>query len=188
MLAETDRDLLLRLVRGTLEAILARRPKPAAPPIESETLRARSGCFVTLKNRGTLRGCIGTFTARGPLHETVREMAGAVLRDPRFLDRPVTAGELADIRIEISVLSPLEKVKDPLAEIELGRHGICIDEPLGSGCFLPQVATETGWTKEEFLSHCASGKAGLAADAWRRPGVTVYRFEAEVFGEEEFEG
>jgi len=188
MMSDADRKALLGIVRGTLEAILSRGPKPAAPPVESEALRARSGCFVTLKNRGALRGCIGTFTARGPLHQTVREMAGAALRDPRFLDRPVTAGELADLRIEISVLSPLEKIKDPLAEIELGRHGICIDGPLGSGCFLPQVATETGWTKEEFLSHCASGKAGLPPDAWKRPGVAVYRFEAEVFGEEEFEG
>ena len=185
MMSGADRKALLGIVRGTLEAILTRRPKPAAPPVESEALRARSGCFVTLKNRGALRGCIGTFTARGPLHQTVREMAGAVLRDPRFLDRPVTAGELADLRVEISVLTPLEKIKDPLAEIELGRHGIYIEGSYGSGCFLPQVATETGWTKEEFLSHCASGKAGLAPDAWKRPGVTVYRFEAEVFGEKE---
>ena len=185
MMSDADRKTLLGIVRGTLEAHLARRPKPATPAIAGASLSSACGCFVTLKSRGALRGCIGTFTARGPLHETVREMAGAVLLDPRFLDRPVTAGELADIRIEISVLTPLEKIKDPLAEIELGRHGICIEGPLGSGCFLPRVATETGWTKEEFLSHCASGKAGLSPDAWKRPGVAVYRFEAEVFGEED---
>jgi len=185
MLSTGARKTLLRIARATLEAHLALRPRPAPPASAGAALSCACGCFVTLKNRGALRGCIGTFTARGPLHQTVREMAGAVLRDPRFLDRPVTAGELEGLRIEISVLSPLEKVKDPLAEIELGRHGICIDGPLGSGCFLPQVATETGWTKEEFLSHCASGKAGLPPDAWKRPGVTVYRFEAEVFGEED---
>jgi len=112
-------------------------------------------------------------------------MAAAATRDPRFLSNPVCAEELADIAIEISVLSPLEKTTDPLKEIELGRHGISIDGPYGSGCFLPQVATETGWSKEEFLSKCASMKAGLASDAWQWPDVTVYRFEAEVFGEKE---
>jgi len=185
MLTDDDKQTLLRIARATVEAHLARRPKPATPAGASAALSCACGCFVTLKNRGALRGCIGTFAARGPLHQTVREMAGAALRDPRFLDRPVTAGELADLRIEISVLTPLEKIKDPLAEIELGRHGICIEGPYGSGCFLPQVATETGWTKEEFLSHCAAGKAGMPADAWKDPDVTVYRFEAEVFGEEE---
>jgi AmmeMemoRadiSam system protein A len=154
--------------------------------VESEALKQPCGCFVTLHHHGDLRGCIGTFGARGPLWQTVREMALAALRDPRFVGRPVTAAEMPQIDIEISVLSPLEKVKDPLADIELGRHGICIEGPWGSGCFLPQVATETGWSKEEFLSHCAAGKAGLPPDAWKWPDVTVFRFEAEVFGEKGF--
>ena len=185
MMSDADRKALLGIVRATLEAILARRPKPAAPADESEALRARCGCFVTLKNRGALRGCIGTFTARGPLHQTVREMAGAVLRDPRFLDHPVTAEELPHVEIEISALTPLEKTADPMKEIELGRHGICIEGPMGNGCFLPQVATQTGWTLPEFLSHCCAGKAGIPPDAWKDPDVTVFRFEAEVFGEKD---
>ena len=193
MLPESDRKTLLRLARETIQAALEGGSPPRIPipstslgTSESAALKTPCACFVTLHNRGQLRGCIGTFAARAPLYETVRQMAGAALRDPRFLDRPVTADELAAIDIEISVLSPLEKTTDPMNEVELGRHGICIESPWGSGCFLPQVATETGWSKEEFLSHCAAGKAGLDADAWKDPNVTVYRFEAEVFGEKDF--
>jgi AmmeMemoRadiSam system protein A len=183
MLNEVERHTLLRIARETLKAALGGTPEPRVT-VASEALQAPCGAFVTLKNHGRLRGCIGTFSARRPLWETIQEMAAAALRDPRFLGHPVTVRELGEVDIEISVLSPLEKTTDPLREIELGRHGICIEGALGSGCFLPQVATETGWTKEEFLSHCSAGKAGLEPDAWRRPGVAVYRFEAEVFGEE----
>ncbi|MFO8014846.1 MAG: AmmeMemoRadiSam system protein A [Phycisphaerae bacterium] len=184
MLSDTDKKTLLRIARETVEATVRGGSAPAVP-VESEALTAPCGAFVTLRNHGRLRGCIGTFVARGPLHETVREMAAAALQDPRFLIDPVRAPELAEIDIEISVLSPLEKVDDPLREIELGRHGIRIDGPYGSGCFLPQVATETGWSLEEFLSQCCAGKAGLPRDAWMSPNVSVYRFEAEVFGEKD---
>jgi len=183
MLSDSDKRTLLRIARETVRATVRGGSAPQVQ-VESEALKAPCGAFVTLKNRGQLRGCIGTFAARGPLHETVREMAEAALQDPRFLTQSVTAEELDRITIEISVLSPLEKVDDPLREIELGRHGIRIDGPYGSGCFLPQVATETGWSLEEFLSQCCAGKAGLPRDAWMLPDVTVYRFEAEVFGEE----
>jgi len=184
MLSDTDKKTLLRIARETLEATVRGGSAPAVE-VESDALNAPCGAFVTLKNQGRLRGCIGTFAARGPLHQAVREMADAALQDPRFLINPVTAEELDEIDIEISVLSPLEKVDDPLREIELGRHGIRIDGPYGSGCFLPQVATEAGWSLEEFLSHCCAGKAGLPPEAWMSPDVTVYRFEAEVFGETE---
>jgi len=186
MLSETDRKTLLRTARETVEATMRGGSAPLVQ-VESEALKAPCGAFVTLKNHGRLRGCIGTFSARGALHETVREMAAAALRDPRFLTNPVTARELNEIDIEISALSPLEKVDDPLQEIELGRHGIRIDGPYGPGCFLPQVATETGWSLEEFLSQCCAGKAGLPRDAWMSSDVTIYRFEAEVFGETDVE-
>ncbi len=185
MLNQEARKTLLRIARHTLAAALGADAGPP-PAVTSEALRCACGCFVTLHNAGNLRGCIGTFSARGPLYKTVTQMAGAALRDPRFLDRPVTARELPDLRIEISVLTPLEKCADPMKDVELGRHGICIEGPYGSGCFLPQVATETGWTKEQFLSYCCGHKAGMAPDAWKDPDVTVYRFEAEVFGEEDF--
>ena len=183
MLSEGERSTLLRIARETVQARLQGDPRPRVS-VQSPALQAPCGAFVTLKNRGRLRGCIGTFVARAPLHQTVQDMAEGALRDPRFVAAPVTARELPDLDVEISVLSPLERTRDPLAEIELGRHGILVEGPYGSGCFLPQVATETGWSKEEFLSHCCAGKAGLDPDAWRQPGTTVYRFEAEVFGEE----
>ena len=83
--------------------------------------------------------------------------------------------------VEISVLSPLEKTSDPLS-LRLGTHGIYIKRGCASGCFLPQVATETGWTKEEFLSYCCSHKAGLADDAWKDPKTEVFLFTADIFG------
>jgi len=184
MLTESDRKLLLRLARDALGAALGGRQAPAVT-LDSAALMRPCGAFVTLTNSGRLRGCIGTFAARAPLYLTIREMAAAALRDPRFTDRPVTTAELPHIDLEISVLSPLEKVRDPLKEIELGRHGISVESSWGSGCFLPQVATETGWSLEEFLSHCCAGKAGLPPDAWKDPSVSVFRFEAEVFGEKE---
>jgi len=182
MLSKSDKQTLLRIARQSVEAALHGRPAPEIT-VTSEALQAPGGAFVTLKNHGRLRGCIGTFEARQPLCETVRDMARAALRDPRFLAQPVTAAELPDLDIEVSALGPLEKVTDPLRDIELGRHGIRIDGPHGSGCFLPQVATETGWSLKQFLSECCRMKAGLPADAWTSPDVNVYRFEADVFGE-----
>jgi uncharacterized protein len=184
MLSPEDRKTLLAIARGAMEAVLTGAPRPAAP-IVSEALKQPCGCFVTIHRGELLRGCIGTFSAGTPLHRTVMQMAGAVLRDPRFLDEPVTAAELRNLSIEISVLTPLEKCSDPMKDVELGRHGICIEGPFGSGCFLPQVATETGWTKEQFFAHCCAHKAGMSADAWKDPDIAFYRFEAEVFGEED---
>jgi len=103
--------------------------------------------------------------------------------DPRFFANPITPGELKELDIEISVLSPLQRTDDPMS-LRLGVDGIYIKRGRASGCFLPQVATETGWSKEEFLSYCCAHKAGLAADAWKEPGTQVYLFTADVFGVE----
>ena len=103
--------------------------------------------------------------------------------DPRFMADPITAGELKQLDIEISVLSPLQRTDDPLS-LRLGVDGIYIRKGCTSGCFLPQVATETGWSKEEFLSYCCAHKAGLAPDAWRQAKTEVYLFTADVFGAE----
>ncbi|RPJ38229.1 MAG: AMMECR1 domain-containing protein, partial [Planctomycetaceae bacterium] len=101
--------------------------------------------------------------------------------DPRFLTNPITFSEVNKLEIEISVLSPLQRTDNPL-NLELGTHGIYIKRGYACGCFLPQVADETGWSKEEFLSQCCSHKAGLAPDAWKDPKTEVYLFTAEVFG------
>ncbi len=140
----------------------------------------KAGAFVTLKTGSALRGCIGIFESEKPLYRVVQEMAVASsTQDPRF--RPVRPGELEDIRIEISVLTPMRKITD-IQEIRLGKHGILIQKGLRRGTFLPQVATETGWTLEEFLGHCAEDKAGIGWNGWKDADIFIY--EALIFEEE----
>jgi len=178
---DAQRQTLLRVARDTVEAVITGRPVPGPRSNDAE-LNVHCGCFVTLKNQGRLRGCIGQFTSDKPLIELVSEMAKAsATGDPRFLADPITPEELGQLDIELSVLSPLERTDDPLG-LHLGVHGIYIKSGCASGCFLPQVATETGWSKEQFLSYCCAHKAGLPADAWKDPATEVYLFTAQVFG------
>ena len=184
MLTDEEKKSLLKIARDAATAGLRREPVPKVE-VESAALAMHCGAFVTLHNHGALRGCIGQFEADRPLYSMVQEMAvAAATRDPRFSSDPVTPAELADIDIEISAISPMKRLENPL-DIELGRDGIYIRSGYATGCFLPQVATETGWTKEEFLSHCCTGKAGIDADAWKDPETEVHSFTAEVFGEKE---
>jgi AmmeMemoRadiSam system protein A len=178
---DAQRDTLLGIARDTVKAVIAGAPLPK-PQSDEPALTACCGCFVTLKSRGNLRGCIGQFTSDRPLLELVVEMAEAsASKDPRFFGHPLTARDLRDLDIEISVLSPLERTDNP-SGLQLGVHGIYIKRGYAAGCFLPQVATETGWTAEEFLSYCCAHKAGLPPDAWKDPKTEVYLFTAEVFG------
>ncbi len=178
---ESQKQALLKVARDAVEAVITAKPLPKVEADEAE-LNANCGCFVTLKNHEQLRGCIGQFTSDRPLIELIVEMAeSSATRDPRFLADPITADELGDLDIEISVLSPLKKTSDPLS-LRLGVDGIYIKRGPLSGCFLPQVATETGWDAEQFLSYCCSHKAGLSPDAWNDPATEVYLFTAEVFG------
>ena len=142
-------------------------------------LSEKCGAFVSLHKHGRLRGCIGHFGEDVPLHETVARMArAAAFEDPRFM--PVTCDELADIDIEISVLTPMRRIQS-LDEFELHRHGIYIRKGYRSGTFLPQVADEVNWTKEEFVSHCAQDKAGIGWDGWKDKDAELYVYEAIVF-------
>lgn len=176
-----QRRLVLCVARDAVRAAVQGKSGPV-PRTDDPELTAKCGCFVTLKNRGRLRGCIGRFTSDRPLIEVVVEMAkAAATSDPRFMGDPITPGELEDLDVEISVLSPLKKTDDPLS-LRLGVDGIYIKRGCSSGCFLPQVATETGWSKEQFLSYCCAHKAGLAADAWKDPETEVLLFTADVFG------
>ncbi|OHB61212.1 MAG: hypothetical protein A2167_05240 [Planctomycetes bacterium RBG_13_46_10] len=178
---ETQKRILLKTARDTVEAVITRRPIPE-PRSDDPELNAHCGCFVTLKNKGRLRGCIGQFISEGPLIELVSQMARAsATGDPRFFSDTIRPNELKNLDVEISVLSPLRLTNDPLS-LQLGVDGIYIKRGRASGCFLPQVATETGWSKEEFLSYCCAHKAGLPADAWRDPDTEVYLFTADVFG------
>ena len=178
---DQQKQTLLKIARDTVEAVVCNRPAQK-PESDDPELNAPCGCFVTLKNHGRLRGCIGQFVSEGPLLELVVEMAKAsATGDPRFFDDPITVGELDQLDIEISVLSPLKRTNEPLS-LRLGTDGIYIKKGHTSGCFLPQVATETGWSEEEFLSYCCAHKAGISPDAWKDPDTEVYLFTADVFG------
>jgi len=144
-------------------------------------LEEKRGAFVSLKKRGRLRGCIGFIEAKKPLAKTVEEMAiAAAFQDPRF--EPLKKEELKDLRLEISVLTPLRRIAD-VGEIEVGVHGLYIRKGGCAGLLLPQVATEYGWDRDTFLRETCC-KAGLAPDAWRDRDTEIYHFSADVFGEE----
>lgn len=176
---------LLTIARRAVEAAVRRLPPPRFEESDPE-LQGLQGCFVTLKNGERLRGCLGNFTGEVPLWRHIAQMAAAsATEDPRFFRDPITPREVPQLTIEISVLSPLQRIENPL-DIELGVHGIYIKQGARSGCFLPQVADETGWSKEEFLGYCCSHKAGLPYDAWKDPSTEVFVFTAEVFNEDDF--
>jgi len=179
-----DSESQQRLLEYARQVVRAEVTGRCKPKLEDPKLAAAkfSGAFVTLRKRGQLRGCIGTFSPSGTLPETIAEMAVAATHDPRFVHMPIRPEELDDIDIEISILSPLQRTKDPLS-LQPGKHGVYIRRGYRSGCFLPQVATEQGWSAEEFLSRCCDSKAGLPPDAWKDPDTEVYLFTAEVFGE-----
>jgi uncharacterized protein len=182
-MTDKQNKLLLKVARDAVKAAIAGQ-KPQKPHSDEPELIAHCGCFVTLKNKDELRGCIGQFVSDVPLIQLVSEMAVAsATGDSRFFGDRITPQEVDDLNIEISVLSPLKKTADPLS-LWLGVDGIYIKKGYANGCFLPQVATETGWSKEEFLSYCCVHKAGLKPDAWKDKGTEVYLFTAEIIEEE----
>jgi AmmeMemoRadiSam system protein A len=181
MLTQADKQELLRIARNTVDTYVKTR---TVPPLSisaySENIKSRAGAFVTLKIDDKLRGCIGTFEPDSPLYKVVQEMAiASSTQDSRF--QPVKPDELKSIQIEISVLTPMRKIKN-ICEIQLGKHGIYIRKGYSGGTFLPQVATETGWTLEEFLGHCSRDKAGIGWTGWK--DADIYIYEALIFQEE----
>lgn len=170
---------LLTIARKSIESSLEGKKIEITP--KTPELKNLGAVFVTLRKKGHLRGCIGTTMARRTIAEEVTEMAcAAAFQDYRF--PPVKKEELKDIKIEISVLSPLEKVKSA-EEIKSKIHGVYLRQGNYAGLFLPQVWEETGWTKEEFLSNLASHKAGLPANAWQDPKTNLYIFTVFSFEE-----
>lgn len=171
---------VLRLARMTLENYLSGGKIPEVS-VKNDELLIPLGAFVTLRSGEQLRGCIGCFEPDEPLYKVIRKMViEAAANDPRFL--PVTAEELANIKIEISVMTSKRKINH-WQEVELGKHGVVIKKGFRSGTFLPQVAIETGWNREEFLGELCTQKAGLPADCYKDPETEIYVFEAEVFAE-----
>ena len=175
-LSDDEKRLLKEIALTSIKDSLAGKEISHSSPLTTH-LSAKCGAFVSLHKHGRLRGCIGHFGEDIPLHEIVAEMArAAAFEDPRFM--PVTADELADIDIEISVFTPMRRIES-LDEFELHRHGIYIRKGYRSGTFLPQVADEVNWTKEEFVSHCAQDKAGIGWDGWK--DAELYVYEVIVF-------
>lgn len=175
-----ERRELLELARATIDTLL-RRHKKESPTTVRESFQSKRGVFVTLHRRGELRGCIGYPLPYKPLAQAVVDNAvSAATEDPRF--PAVTLAELAEIDIEISVLTVPQPVSGP-EEVVVGRDGIIISKGARRGLLLPQVPLEQGWNRDEYLSYGCM-KAGLPADEWRR-GVGIETFQAEVFGEKE---
>lgn len=170
------RRRLVELARSALDARVHRRQPP---PVPRDLAVDAFGVFVTLHHRGDLRGCLGALDCRERVVESVARLAAAVAHeDYRF--RPVQIEELPHTTVDLSLLTPPQPVVDHLT-IEIGRHGLIVEQGSRRGLLLPQVAPEHGWDREAFLSHTCA-KAGLPSSAWQR-GATIYYFEAEVFGE-----
>ncbi len=180
-LDDADKKALLSIARNAIEHLLRKDGKSDIDTMAlSDHVKTPCGAFVTLNEHHQLRGCIGRFGADEPLYRVVKEMAiAAATQDYRF--SPVQEQELGSLEIEISVLTPMMRIRS-IDEIQLGKNGIYIRKGTRSGTFLPQVATETGWTKEEFLGHCAQDKAGIGWNGWK--DAEIYTYEALVFGEE----
>jgi AmmeMemoRadiSam system protein A len=200
VLMDAARDAIRRRLKGQSPPDDERVEAPADPapsdPVLSDpalldpALSQPAGCFVTLHTFRThaLRGCVGRLDAAEPLLAAVRRSAANVLTDPRFTDDPVRLDELPDLQLDISVLSPLRPARGPLA-FDLLDEGIYLTWGEGrAGCFLPQVARETGWSKEQLLARLCVEKMGLPAEAWRDPRAKLFVFTTLEIGPEPFEG
>ncbi len=179
-LGEAEQRLLLEYARQALEESVCRHRRIEVKEPEG-ALRENGGAFVTLRKAGRLRGCIGYVEPLKPLYQTVHECAvAAAVRDPRF--PPVSPEELPNLRVEISVLSPLMDVS--VDQIEIGQHGLYISRGAHRGVLLPQVAVEWKWDRKRFLEETCL-KAGLPADAWQRD-AKVQAFTAQIISESAF--
>ncbi len=178
-LNEHEKDILLTIARRAIETGV-RSGMVYNEPREEMALNLRNGCFVTIKQNGHLRGCIGNFQSEHPLFREVAEMAVAsATKDPRFY--PMKEEDLTNFTLEVSVLSPLQKIDD-VHEIEVGRHGIYLEKGYYRGVLLPQVASEHGWDRETFLNQTCL-KAGLPTESWSAEDTAIYVFSAQIIGE-----
>ncbi len=182
MLSAAQRKRLLQIAREAITGYV-RDGKRKSFTETDPTLKQNMGAFVTLHENGGLRGCIGNMIGQGLLYQTVADMAvEAATGDPRF--STLSAKEIDNVDIEISVLSPLKKV-DSYEDVKIPGDGVLIKSGFRSGVFLPQVADETGWNRDQFLTSLCAEKAGLPSNAWKDPKTEIYVFSAEVFGEKD---
>jgi AmmeMemoRadiSam system protein A len=171
---------LFSIARNSIHTMLYENKRVAIDPASiPPDLKRKMGAFVTINVNGNLRGCVGQFTSDNPLYEVVNEMSlYSAFGDTRF--NPITKEEFSKIKIEISVLGPLEKIRDT-SEIVLGKHGIYIVRGSRSGTMLPQVATGNHWTLEQFLGYTSRDKAGFGWEGWK--DADIYIYEAVVLEE-----
>jgi AmmeMemoRadiSam system protein A len=176
-LTDEEKTTLRQSALSTIENRLMGE-RPHRDDVLTQTLKEKRGAFVSLHSHGQLRGCIGRIQANQPLHQTVEEMAlAAAFEDPRFSS--LTLKELQDLELEISVLTPLRRIKD-VQEIEIGKHGLYIKKGFYAGLLLPQVATEYNWDPVTFLEETCR-KAGLPPNAWKEKDAEIYLFSADIF-------
>lgn len=176
-------DLARSFVRGAL------RHEPSTDVDQTATfIQEPAGCFVSLHALAGhhLRGCVGRIDATQPLITALRTASKSVLQDPRFARNPVRLEELASLSIEVSVLSPPTPAASP-EDFEPTEQGIFLTVANRTGCFLPQVARETGWTREQLLDRLCYEKLGLPASSWRSPQAQLHVFSVQVIGPEPFE-
>jgi len=181
-LTHEEKKWLMGLAKDAVKAAASGKEfTPPDPP--TANLREKGAAFVTLKKGGNLRGCIGHIVARVPLFECVAEVArSAALEDPRF--SPVTAAEYGSLHFEISVLTPPQDVKDP-AEIVVGTDGVLLSYGFNQGVFLPQVPTEQGWDREEYLDHLCFKAGVMKEKCWKDPKAKLRKFQAIVWEQED---
>jgi AmmeMemoRadiSam system protein A len=177
-LSEADRESILELARQAVGEAVCHNHLPEAIP-KTGVFEQRCGVFVTLHVGKRLRGCIGVIEARAPLGESiVKCAASAAQEDPRF--SPMQPEELPNVDIEVSLLSPLQRIQPE--EVEVGKHGLLVEQGYHRGLLLPQVAVEYHLERERFLEETCH-KAGLGADAWKEPQTKIYAFTCEIVGE-----
>lgn len=185
-LSTEQQHRLLNLARSTIRQSLGESSLAEVDGV-APVCRTPAGCFVTLHTRNghQLRGCIGQLGTSAPLCDCVVDMARAVLHDPRFAAQPVTLGELPELEIELTIVAPLEPARDVL-DFDPPNDGIYLHCQGRTGCFLPQVARETGWDKSTLLTRLCTEKMGLSPMAWRDPAARLMRFRTFLIGPEAF--
>jgi len=178
IITDDEKKLIKTIAKAALdEAVKNNKQLSINPSKLPQILKEKLGAFVTLHEDSKLRGCVGRFEPNQPLYEIIIDMAISASRyDTRF--QPVTEEELNKINIEISILTPRQKI-DSVDEIVVGKHGIYVEYGGKNGTYLPQVATDMGWNAEEFFRSCCEEKAGIAPQ--NCPKATIYVYEAIVF-------
>ncbi len=178
-LSDKEKEDLMYIAKESIRCAVIAEEIPDFQ-IESKILKENRGAFVTITKKGELRGCIGYTLPIDSLYKVVSEVAkSAALHDPRF--SALSEDELDTIDVDISVLSPLEEIKD-ISEIEVGKHGLLIEKGGFKGLLLPQVPIEYNWDRTKFLEQTCC-KAGLNKNAWKEPDTVIKKFSAEVFGD-----